>query len=273
VVAYLAARHDGLAFRLRVEDLDDRSRRRFAERQLADLAVLGIVWDGPVMWQSARREAYDAAVASLAEQGLTYECFCSRRDILDAPRAPHRPPGAYPGTCRDLSAGERDGRRATKAPAIRLRAQVDGFAVTDRLAGTCLQPVDDFILRRADGVSAYNLAVVLDDSAQGVTQVTRGDDLLASAGRQSYLASLLGLDQVAYCHIPLVYNTAGQRLSKRDGALAGPELVKRYGSIPGLVAAIGQSIGLADQRETTLDLDELSRRFDWNELKIGAWRV
>lgn len=244
VVAYLSARAQDLAFRLRLEDLDDRCRPRFAERQLADLAALGVEWDGPVMRQSDRREVYRAAVDQLAAQGLVYECFCSRRDILEAPRAPHRPPGAYPGTCRDLSAAERDRRREAKRPALRLRAAVADFPILDRLAGPSRQPVDDFILQRADGATAYNLAVVVDDAAQGVTEVARGDDLLTSSGRQSYLAWLLGLPPVVYAHLPLVYNSAGQRLSKRDGAMAGPELFSRHGGAAGVLVAIAESIGL-----------------------------
>ncbi|MDR2378100.1 MAG: tRNA glutamyl-Q(34) synthetase GluQRS [Bifidobacteriaceae bacterium] len=245
VVAYLAARGGGLAFRMRLEDLDERCRPHFAARQLDDLASLGMVWDGPVMRQSERLDVYEAAIRRLAGRGLTYECFCSRRDILEAPRAAHHPPGTYPGTCRDLGAAERRRLAAVKPPAIRLRAEVGRFAVTDRLAGRVDQPVDDFVLRRADGVVAYNLAVVVDDAAQGVTEVTRGDDLLASSGRQAYLAELLGLAPVLYSHVPLVYAASGRRLSKRDGALAGRALFDSQGGPAGVLALIARSLGLA----------------------------
>jgi glutamyl-tRNA synthetase len=300
VLAYLAARHDGLAFRMRLEDLDDRCRPEFAERQLADLAALGLTWDGPVMRQSERRVAYEAAIERLSAQGLVYECFCSRRDILEAARAPHHPPGAYPGTCRRLSAAERSERRRLKEPAIRLRAQAREFAVTDRLAGESLQPVDDFILRRADGVAAYNLAVVVDDAAQGVTQVTRGDDLLSSSGRQGYLASLLGLPAVTYFHVPLVYGAHGRRLAKRDAALAGAALFERCGGPAGVLDLIAASIGLGGEGpgnptrsggrpegvgnaggldgiggvgEMRQRMDRLVKRFDWGRLVLGAWTV
>ncbi|MDR2347341.1 MAG: tRNA glutamyl-Q(34) synthetase GluQRS, partial [Bifidobacteriaceae bacterium] len=243
VVAYLAARCEGRAFRLRVEDIDDRSRQPIAQRQLADLAALGIDWDGPVVWQSERRAAYDAAIADLARRGLVYECFCSRRDILQATRAPHRRPGLYPGTCRELSPERAAELRAIRPGAVRLRSQVRDWEVRDRLLGASRQPVDDFTLRRADGAVAYNLAVVMDDAVQGVSQVTRGDDLLTSAGRQAYLAHLLSLAPVHYIHLPLVYNRAGQRLTKRDGALAGAALLERFGGVGGLLGAIGQSIG------------------------------
>jgi glutamyl-tRNA synthetase len=244
VLAYLVARGQGLDFRMRLEDLDERCRPEFARRQLATLRELGIRWDGPVLRQSERRRVYDAAIKRLADQGLVYECFCSRRDILQAARAPHRPPGAYPGTCRRLSAAAADRRRLVKEPAIRLRAQVAAFPVKDRLAGESLQPVDDFILRRADGLAAYNLAVVVDDAAQGVTEVTRGDDLLSSSGRQSYLAELLGLPGVSYSHVPLVYAASGRRLSKRDADLAGAALFRRHGGALGVLELIAGSIGL-----------------------------
>jgi glutamyl-tRNA synthetase len=272
VVAYLAARTEGRDFRLRIEDIDERSRVAIAERQIADLAALGIEWDGPVLWQSERRAAYAKAIIHLTELNLVYECFCSRRDILDAPRAPHGPPGGYPGTCRSLSAAERARRRATKPGALRLRAAVPAWEVFDRRSGASLQPVDDFVLRRADGAVAYNLAVVVDDAAQAVTQVTRGDDLLASAGRQSYLAHLLGLGAVEYFHVPLVYNRQGQRLSKRDGALAGAALFERYGGAGGVLGGIGQSLGLAAPGER-VDLARLADRFDVATVRLGKWTV
>jgi glutamyl-tRNA synthetase len=267
-----------LAFRLRVEDLDQRCRPEIAQRQLADLRRLGLNWDGPVMYQSERQDAYRQAITHLRAEGLVYECFCSRRDIIEAPRAPHQPPGAYPGTCRCLTRTQREARRASKVPSLRLRSQVDGFAVVDRLVGVSRQPVDDFVLRRADGAFAYNLAVVVDDAAQAVTQVTRGDDLLTSAGRQSYLGSLLGLPPVEYLHLPLVLGAHGQRLSKRDKALAGKPLFDSYGGPAGVLQAIWQSLGLAEsglgaQVEAEITLDELVEQFDWERWSIGVWTV
>ena len=164
-------------------------------------------------------------IAELTDRGLTYECFCSRRDIQQAPRAPHAPEGAYPGTCRDLTAAERAERRATgRAPALRLRSRTREFTVTDLLHGTYTGVVDDLVLRRGDGVPAYNLAVVVDDAAGGVDQVVRGDDLLPSAPRQAYLGSLLGHPQPVYAHVPLVLNAQGKRLAKRDGAVTLDEI-------------------------------------------------
>ncbi|MBU3751938.1 MAG: tRNA glutamyl-Q(34) synthetase GluQRS, partial [Mycobacterium sp.] len=121
VLAWLFARSTGRRFLIRVEDLDDRTHADVARRQLADLAAIGLTWDEAPQWQSAHPQRYDAAVADLTRRDLVYECFCSRREILEAPRAPHAPEGAYPGTCRALSAAQRSRRRRDRPPALRLR--------------------------------------------------------------------------------------------------------------------------------------------------------
>src|SRR5690606_33155528 len=173
------ARSTGRAFLVRVEDLDrQRSRPEFERTQLEDLAALGLTWEQPVVRQSERDALYAAALARLTDASLTFECFCTRREITEAVRAPHHPPGAYPGTCRDLTEAERAARRAERPPAIRLRAQAERWTVHDALHGTVDGHVDDVMLRRGDGAHAYNLAVVVDDGEQGVDQVVRGDDLL-----------------------------------------------------------------------------------------------
>ncbi len=223
VLAWLFARSTGRDFVMRIDDLD-RVRPGAAEAQLADLADLGIDWDGEVLLQSTRQAAHDAAIDELVERGLTFECFCTRREILEAPSAPHHPPGSYPGTCRDLSATERAERRRERPAAIRLRTDVTEWTVRDALHGEVTSAVDDFVLRRGDGVAAYNLTVVLDDATQGVDQVVRGDDLLASTPRQAYLATLLDLPVPSYAHVPLVLNTDGARLAKRDGAVTATQL-------------------------------------------------
>ncbi|KAA0097668.1 tRNA glutamyl-Q(34) synthetase GluQRS [Mycolicibacterium sp. P1-18] len=220
ILAWLFARSTGRRFLVRVEDLDDRARDDVARRQLDDLAAIGLTWDAPPERQSDHETRYDAVVDDLTRRGLTYECHCSRKDILQAPRAPHAPEGAYPGTCRDLTDAERAERAATgRPPAVRLRSEVTEFTVTDLLHGSYTGVVDDFVLRRGDGVPAYNLAVVVDDAAQGVDQVVRGDDLLPSSPRQAYLGSLLGHPTPSYAHVPLVLNGDGKRLAKRDGAV------------------------------------------------------
>ncbi len=225
VLAWLFARWTGRRFLLRIEDLDDRTDDDVAQRQLDDLAAIGITWDEPPQWQSRQRARYDLVVDRLTERGLVYECYCSRKDILSAPRAPHAPEGAYPGTCRNLSAAQRAAKlRSSRPPALRLRADADEHTVTDLVHGSYTGVVDDFVLRRGDGVPAYNLAVVVDDALSGIDQVVRGDDLLSSSPRQAYLAGLLGYPQSVYAHVPLVLNTDGKRLAKRDGAVTLAEL-------------------------------------------------
>ena len=224
-LAWLFARSTGRRFLLRVEDLDDRTFPDVAARQVADLAAIGVTWDEPPEYQTAHEARYTAAIDDLTARGLTFECFCSRKDILQAPRAPHAPEGAYPGTCRSLTDRERQERRSTgRPPALRLRSAVDTYTVTDELHGPYTGVVDDLVLRRGDGVPAYNLAVVVDDAAQGIDQVVRGDDLLSSSPRQAYLGALLGYAAPTYAHVPLVVNADGKRLAKRDGAVTLAEL-------------------------------------------------
>ena len=223
VLAWLFVRSTGRRFLLRVEDLD-RARAGAEAEQLRDLAAVGVTWDGAVVRQTDRGPLYADAIARLAAAGLTYECFCTRREIQEAPSAPHAPQGAYPGTCRNLGPAEREFKRSTRPAAIRLRADVAEYRVHDVLHGEFTGIVDDFVLRRNDGVTAYNLAVVVDDAEQGIDQVVRGDDLLPSTPRQAYLASLLNIPSPEYAHVPLVVNKDGARLAKRDGAVTLADL-------------------------------------------------
>ncbi|MDR6988198.1 glutamyl-tRNA synthetase [Paenarthrobacter nitroguajacolicus] len=218
ILAWLFAKSSGRDFLLRVEDLD-RARSGAEAEQLRDLQAIGVGWDAAVVRQTERAALYDEAIGRLSADGRTYECFCTRREIQEAPSAPHAPQGAYPGTCRRLSRAEREIRRASRPASIRLRTDVTEWAVEDQLHGTYAGVVDDFVLRRNDGVTAYNLAVVVDDAAQGIDQVVRGDDLLSSTPRQAYLATLLGLPVPEFAHVPLVVNHDGARLAKRDGAV------------------------------------------------------
>jgi glutamyl-tRNA synthetase len=194
--------------------------------------------------QSERTSLYLEAIGRLAADGLVYECFCTRSEIADAPRAPHAPPGAYPGTCRNLSEDDRARRRKLRPAALRLRSGVAEFTVTDLLHGAYTGPVDDLVLLRNDGVPPYNLAVVVDDAAQGIDQVVRGGDLLASAPRQAYLASLLDLPPVEYVHVPLVLNPRGRRLAKRDGAITLAALAGAGMETAGVRDLILDSLGL-----------------------------
>jgi glutamyl-tRNA synthetase len=241
VLAWLFARSTDRRFLLRIEDLDDRTFPDVGRRQVTDLAAIGITWDEPPEYQTAHEARYHAVIDELAARGLVFECFCSRRDILSAPRAPHAPQGAYPGTCRVLTDDERAERRASgRPPALRLRSGVAAFTVTDVLHGEYTGVVDDLVLRRGDGVPAYNLAVVVDDAAQRVDQVVRGDDLLSSSPRQAYLASLLGHPVPSYVHVPLALNAEGKRLAKRDGAVTLAEL-----GVERAVTLIAASLGYA----------------------------
>ncbi|MFJ6285064.1 tRNA glutamyl-Q(34) synthetase GluQRS [Pseudarthrobacter oxydans] len=243
ILAWLFARSTGRTFLLRVEDLD-RARSGAEAGQLRDLQAVGVTWDGDVVRQTARGPLYAGAISRLEAAGLTYECFCTRREIQEAPSAPHAPQGAYPGTCRNLDAAELEFKRSTRPAAIRLRADTAEYTVRDLLHGRFTGVVDDFVLRRNDGVTAYNLAVVVDDAEQGIDQVVRGDDLLPSTPRQAYLASLLGIPSPEYAHVPLVVNSDGARLAKRDGAVTLRDLADA-GSPPAAVRdRLLESLGL-----------------------------
>lgn len=250
VLAWLAARSRGDHFVVRMEDLDrHQSSIEIETSQLRDLAALGLEWDGAVVRQSDRFDRYEAAIVDLAARGLVYECFCSRREIREeieaAAHAPHGPPGSYPGTCRRLSARERSDRRdAGRPPALRLRTDGRTVEFVDRVHGMVTGMVDDVVLRRNDGVPAYNLAVVVDDAAQGVTEVVRGDDLLASTPRQIHLQQLLGHPRPTYIHVPLVVDVDGERLAKRHGApVTLTELAVQGVVSADVVAWIAASIG------------------------------
>jgi glutamyl-tRNA synthetase len=243
MLAWLFARSTGRDFLLRVEDLD-RARAGAEAEQLRDLAAIGITWDGAVVRQTDRGDIYNEAIARLADAGLTYECFCTRREIQEAPSAPHAPQGAYPGTCRNLDPAELEFKRSTRPAAIRLRSAVTEYAVNDVLHGGFTGLVDDFVLRRNDGVTAYNLAVVVDDAAQGIDQVVRGDDLLPSTPRQAYLASLLNMPAPEYVHVPLVVNSDGVRLAKRDGAVTLGDLALAGLSVAEVRDRLLESLGL-----------------------------
>jgi glutamyl-tRNA synthetase len=262
VLAWLFARSSGRRFLVRVEDLDDRTHAEVGRGQLADLAAIGLTWDAPPEWQSEHPDRYGGVIEGLMKRDLVYECFCSRKDILNAPRAPHAPEGAYPGTCRTLTAGQRAERLAAgRPPALRLRAEAAEHTVTDLVHGSYTGVVDDFVLRRGDGVPAYNLAVVVDDAHAGIDQVVRGDDLLSSSPRQAYLAALLGYPEPVYGHVPLALNADGKRLAKRDGAVTLAELgVDRVWSL--ITASLGWP---------ATDMAELLELFDPALLPREPW--
>ena len=219
LLAWLFARSAGARFLVRMEDLDTgRVRPGAAEQQLADLAAIGLDWDGEVVFQSQRLERYADAIEALGDR--VYECYCTRAEIRAAASAPHGPlpEGAYPGTCLRLTAAELAEKHASgRPPALRVRADAALLGFEDRLHGWTEGVVDDFVVRRNDGAPAYNLAVVVDDAEQGIGEVVRGDDLLDSTPRQLFLARALGLPEPSYAHVPLVLGPDGQRLAKRHG--------------------------------------------------------
>ena len=263
VLAWLFARSTGRRFLIRVDDLDDRTDADIGHRQLADLAAIVLTWDAEPELQTSHPARYDTAIRLLADRDLLYECYCSRKDIAQAPRAPHAPQGAYPGTCRALTDAEREIRRAEtgRPPALLVRTDAVTYTVRDVLHGDYTGIVDDFVVRRGDGVPAYNLAVVVDDAAQGVDQVVRGNDLLPSSPRQAYLARMLGYPEPTYAHVALVLNADGARLAKRDGAVTLAEI--------GIETAVRQISSSLGWRAATVE--EMLAEFDPARLPRTAW--
>jgi glutamyl-tRNA synthetase len=274
LLAWLFARAAGSRFRLRVEDLDRVACRPEHERsQLADLAALGLDWDGEIVRQSARRSAHQAALARLTAAGLTYPCYCTRREVAEAASAPHGHTAAYPGTCRDLDDADRARREATgRRPALRLRSNGAVVPFVDRLAGPVSGVVDDVVLRRNDGTPAYNLAVVVDDAAQGIEQVVRGDDLLPATPTQVVLGRLLDLRVPTYAHVPLVLAPDGQRLAKRHGAVTLSDQVEAGRPAAAVRSLLAASLGLAEPDEPVTSV-QLVARFDPDALPREAWRL
>ena len=262
LLAWLFARSQDARFLVRMEDLDTgRVRERFYDEQLRDLAALGLDWDGPVVRQSARLPLYADAVERLRADGLVYECWCTRAEIREAASAPHGdlPEGAYPGTCRDLTAAQRAERAASgRPPALRIRADAAEVTFDDRIAGPVSGVVDDFVVRRNDGAYAYNLAVVVDDADQGVGEVVRGADLLDSTPRQLWLGARLGLPVPRHAHVPLMLGPDGARLAKRHGAVTLADRAKLGEDAGDVRSYLAWTVGLAapGERVTPAELVE-----------------
>jgi glutamyl-tRNA synthetase len=274
LLAWLFARSSGGRFLVRVEDLDPAtSSREHEARQLADLAALGLDWDGPIVRQSDRRPQHEAALADLVARGLTYPCFCSRREVREASVAPHGLPGMYPGTCRELSvAARRRKEEAGRPAALRLRSSGELVTIVDRVHGSVARPADDIVLRRNDGVPAYHVAVVVDDADQGVEEVVRGDDLLDATPSQANLIDLLELRRPGWAHVPLVLGADGDRLAKRHGAVSLTDLAARGVGAEEVRNRLAASLGLALPGEA-VTMQELVHRFDPSALPTEAWTL
>jgi len=263
LLAWWSIRSRGGTLRLRLEDLDtSRVKPGMEEACLRDLEWLGLDWDGPLLRQSERRDELLGVAHQLLRDGRAYPCVCTRREIAEALSAPHGPlaGGVYPGTCRGQYADLESARRASgREPALRLQVEPGVVRVRDLLAGELAQDVarevGDFPITSRDGQPAYQLAVVVDDAHQGVTEVLRGDDLLESTPRQRYLQELLGLEVPTWVHVPLVLDVDGQRLAKRHDALS-LEALRGAGIDPRcLVCWLARSAGLpAPERATAAEL-------------------
>ncbi|MDR1852442.1 MAG: tRNA glutamyl-Q(34) synthetase GluQRS [Propionibacteriaceae bacterium] len=259
LVAWLLAKSTGRECRLRFEDLDRErvdAAGNLAASQAQDLASLGLIFDGPALYQHTRLAAYEQAARKL--EGRLYECFCTRKEIAEAASAPHGSYRPYPGTCRNLTEEQKREKRKTRPAAWRARAEGVSFTVHDRWAGDFTGQVDDFVVRRGDGTWAYNFASVVDDMYQGVDQVCRGEDLLDSAPRQAWLTELLGGKTPEYAHVPLVTNCAGERLSKRDGAVSMGDLRALGMSDHDVLNLLAESLGLPQNE----GVEALIERFD-----------
>jgi len=270
---------------LRIEDLDTaRCKRSYCRQMEEDLRWLGLVWDeGPgtaqphaPYYQSERTALYEAALAKLEEKGLVYPCFCTRSE-LHAASAPHREDGQvlYAGTCRSLTAAEIAEKAKNRAPALRLRVPDAEWGFTDGHMGAYRENLErdcgDFLLRRSDGMFAYQLAVVVDDAAMGVTEVVRGADLLDSTPRQLYLYDLLDLPAPRFCHAPLLLTSDGRRLSKRNADAGLDDLRPKY-SPEEILGRLSYAAGF-NPSCCPRSAQQLLADFDWSEVPTEDIRI
>ncbi len=269
LVAWLSVKSRGGSIVLRMEDLDtQRTSGEYADILRDDLQWLGLSWDAETKPQSQQSPVYTRYFEQLADMGLLYPCYCTRSQ-LHSVNAPHRSDGTYvyPGTCRDLTPAQR--QTFGRAPAWRVKVPDQCWTVEDLCQGTYEENLrtdcGDFVVRRADGVYVYQLAVTVDDGLSGVTEVVRGVDLLSSAPRQMYLQELFGFPHPAYGHVPLLLAPDGRRLSKRDRDLDMGVLRQRM-SAPELIGSIAFAAGLLPKPEP-ISVLELAGEFSWEQLK------
>ena len=269
LIAWLSVRSRGGEMVLRMEDLDtQRTSGEFAEVLRDDLAWLGLDYDRETPPQSRRSGVYDAYFETLRQRDLLYPCYCTRSQ-LHSVNAPHLSDGTYvyPGTCRNLTDAER--ARFDRKPAWRVMVPDKVWAVEDKVQGhyelNLATDCGDMVVRRADGVYVYQLAVTVDDGEAGVTEVVRGMDLLSSAPRQMYLQDLFGFPHPEYGHVPMLLAPDGRRLSKRDRDLDLGELRKRV-TPEQLIGTLAYAGGLMD-RKCAISARELAEEFSWEKLK------
>lgn len=278
LMAWASVRSQNGSFILRIEDLDIRAHNpQYTSLLLDDLQWLGLTWDKGPYYQSKRAELYQDALLKLKQQKLLYPCFCSRAD-LHAAQAPHASDGTYvyAGTCRNLSQSERKELSSHKIPATRIHVPNKIYAFEDKVYGSTSQNLaescGDFIVQRADGVFAYQLAVVVDDADMGVTEVVRGSDLLSSTPRQLYLQDVLGLSHPIYAHLPLLVAPDGRRLSKRNHDL-DLGILRSQGKTPEeILGFLAYCVGLTEENEP-LSAVQVANRFSWDVLRAHRKNV
>ena len=277
MLAYLSARSKGGRFLLRIEDVDiPRCPRHLAQQCIEDLQWLGFTWDGDVVYQSDRSDIYRDAIDHLEAQGHIYPCFCTRAQLMSL-AAPNLGDTQviYQRTCANLTPEEQAEKAKTRVPAIRLRVPNEDVSFVDGLFGVQTENLErdcgDFILRRSDVLYGYQLAVVVDDALQGVTEVVRGRDILSATPRQMYLQRLLGYDTPDYVHIPLLVDHQGRRLAKRDKDLDLTALSQRFTPAQ-ILGMLAYSAGILPEiRPTTLE--ELLPVFAWDKVKKDDLRL
>ena len=272
LVAWLSVKRDGGHMVLRMEDLDtQRTSAEYAEILRQDLLWLGLTWDEETEPQSVRSRVYQEYFEKLEEMELLYPCYCTRSQ-LHSVNAPHLSDGTYvyAGTCRNLTAEER--AAFGRAPAWRVKVPDQNWTVEDLIQGTYTENLanhcGDFVVRRADGVYVYQLAVTVDDALAGVTQVVRGTDLLSSAPRQMYLQSLFGFPHPEYAHVPMLLSPDGRRLSKRDKDLDLGYL-RQHTTAEKLIGVLAHSAGLLD-RPVPITAKELAGVFSFEKFRGDA---
>lgn len=273
LVAWLVAKSQGGSIVLRIEDLDaERSKPQFIDAVQRDFEALGLTWDEGPYFQHNRTEAYEAAYAELCNRGLVYPCFCTRADLHAASAPHHGEKLVYAGTCRSLTEEQRAERAKVRRPASRLMVPNECIQLVDAIQGPYSQNLadecGDFLVRRSDGAFAYQLAVVVDDAAQGVNSIVRGVDLLCSTPQQMYLQDLLEYPHAEYAHVPLLVAEEGRRLSKRDHDAALDALLKRFKTPAGIIGHIAGITGIAptcdpatpEELLATFDLEAFAKR-------------